>query len=307
MWVPGYSGIPGNEVADRLSRSVQDGPRGQTGTNLMTTKQSGNVLHRGTAAKAIPQNIAGHTRNESIEAPHRGTFEETHRRGFIPQALIHQRRAVLGNIILRPEDVEEIQLRKLLNFSKEVGIPSRMSKFVLSVLALATFAQAGLLNVVPQHAPSYVASPVLSHGYAGPHGHAAQHEDYYAHPKYEFNYGVQDAHTGDQKSQHEQRDGDVVKGFYTVAEPDGTLRTVHYTADDHNGFNAVVEKQGTPVYPAPAVHSAPAYKVHAAPAYNVHAAPAYNVHAAPAYNVHSAPAYNVHAAPVHAAPAYYHH
>ncbi|CAG9814361.1 unnamed protein product [Phaedon cochleariae] len=91
-----------------------------------------------------------------------------------------------------------------------------------------------------------------------------------AHPKYEFNYGVQDAHTGDQKSQHEQRDGDVVKGYYTVAEPDGTLRTVHYTADDHNGFNAVVEKQGTPVYPAPAAHAGPVHNVHSAPAYYHH-------------------------------------
>lgn len=32
------------------------------------------------------------------------------------------------------------------------------------------------------------------------------------HPKYSFNYGVADHHTGDVKSQHETRDGDVVKG-----------------------------------------------------------------------------------------------
>ncbi|KAG5872614.1 hypothetical protein JTB14_017130 [Gonioctena quinquepunctata] len=115
----------------------------------------------------------------------------------------------------------------------------------------------------------------LSHGYAAPALKTAHHaEDYYAHPKYEFNYGVQDGHTGDYKSQHEQRDGDVVKGYYTVGEPDGTLRTVHYTADDHNGFNAVVEKSGNPVHPAPAhgkvllaapAHGAPVH--HAAPAY----------------------------------------
>lgn len=70
-----------------------------------------------------------------------------------------------------------------------------------------------------------------------------------AYPKYEYSYGVSDPHTGDHKSQHEVRDGDVVKGSYTVAEPDGTLRTVHYTADDHNGFNAVVEKSGHAVHP----------------------------------------------------------
>lgn len=88
------------------------------------------------------------------------------------------------------------------------------------------------------------------------------------HPKYEFNYGVQDGHTGDQKSQHEIRDGDVVRGSYTVAEPDGTLRTVHYTADDHNGFNAVVERSGHPVHPAPApVYAKAAF---AAPAHYHH-------------------------------------
>jgi hypothetical protein len=33
-----------------------------------------------------------------------------------------------------------------------------------------------------------------------------------AHPKYAYNYGVKDSHTGDVKSQQEVRDGDVVKG-----------------------------------------------------------------------------------------------
>ncbi|XP_023313026.1 cuticle protein 19-like [Anoplophora glabripennis] len=73
--------------------------------------------------------------------------------------------------------------------------------------------------------------------------------DYYAHPKYEFSYGVKDPHTGDDKAQHEERDGDVVKGYYTLTEPDGTKRTVHYTADKHNGFNAIVEKSGPAVHP----------------------------------------------------------
>ncbi|KAF2896914.1 hypothetical protein ILUMI_09260 [Ignelater luminosus] len=70
-----------------------------------------------------------------------------------------------------------------------------------------------------------------------------------AHPKYEFNYGVADGHTGDHKTQHEVRDGDVVKGSYSLHEPDGTIRTVHYTADDHNGFNAVVSRSGHAVHP----------------------------------------------------------
>lgn len=36
--------------------------------------------------------------------------------------------------------------------------------------------------------------------------------DYHTHPKYEFQYGVKDAKTGDIKDQWEHRDGDKVKG-----------------------------------------------------------------------------------------------
>lgn len=105
-------------------------------------------------------------------------------------------------------------------------------------------------------AVSSYAAPIIPHGgYAGAgagygnEGYSHDNVDYYSHPKYEYKYGVSDPHTGDHKTQHEERDGDVVKGYYTVAEPDGTLRTVHYTADDHNGFNAVVEKTGHSVHP----------------------------------------------------------
>ncbi|KAG8236741.1 hypothetical protein J437_LFUL016996 [Ladona fulva] len=77
-----------------------------------------------------------------------------------------------------------------------------------------------------------------------------------AHPHYQFNYGVEDHHTGDIKSQHEERDGDVVKGQYSLHEPDGTVRTVEYTADAHNGFNAVVHKSGHAAHPQ-VVHHQP--------------------------------------------------
>ncbi|KAG6464876.1 hypothetical protein O3G_MSEX014783, partial [Manduca sexta] len=61
-----------------------------------------------------------------------------------------------------------------------------------------------------------------------------------AHPKYEFEYSVEDSHTGDHKSQHESRDGDVVHGYYSLQQPDGSLRDVHYHGDDHSGFHAEV-------------------------------------------------------------------
>lgn len=90
-----------------------------------------------------------------------------------------------------------------------------------------------------------------------------------AHPKYSYNYGVADGLTGDKKSQHEARDGDVVKGSYSLVEPDGSVRVVDYAADDVNGFNAVVKKIGPSVHAAP-VHVAPVHV--AAPA--IVAAPA---------------------------------
>ncbi|XP_031343049.1 cuticle protein 19-like [Photinus pyralis] len=90
------------------------------------------------------------------------------------------------------------------------------------------------------------AAPLVHH--AAPL-HAAHHVDYHAHPKYEFSYGVADAHTHDHHSQHESRDGDVIHGEYSLHEADGTIRTVKYTADDKNGFNAVVERSGHAAHP----------------------------------------------------------
>lgn len=63
-----------------------------------------------------------------------------------------------------------------------------------------------------------------------------------AYPQYQFAYNVQDSLTGDSKTQEESRDGDVVKGSYSLIEPDGSRRTVNYYADPINGFNAVVQK-----------------------------------------------------------------
>ncbi|XP_063922829.1 adult-specific cuticular protein ACP-20-like [Zophobas morio] len=86
-------------------------------------------------------------------------------------------------------------------------------------------------------------------------GLVARHDvgvvDYHTPARYEFKYGVGDPKTGDRKEQAEVRVGDVVKGEYSLAEPDGTIRVVKYTADDHNGFNAVVSRVGHAVHPQP--------------------------------------------------------
>jgi hypothetical protein len=42
-----------------------------------------------------------------------------------------------------------------------------------------------------------------------------------AYPKYAFEYGVNDPTTGDVKHQREERDGEIVRGQYSLVEPDG--------------------------------------------------------------------------------------
>ncbi|XP_013200399.1 larval cuticle protein A2B-like [Amyelois transitella] len=68
-------------------------------------------------------------------------------------------------------------------------------------------------------------------------------------PRYGFNYAVSDPLTGDNKAQTEHRDGGVVKGSYSLAEPDGTIRVVDYAADPVSGFNAVVKRIGPAAHP----------------------------------------------------------
>ncbi|XP_022207474.2 cuticle protein 19 [Nilaparvata lugens] len=166
------------------------------------------------------------------------------------------------------------------------------------MVQLAVILSVGVAMVTsyPVEYPFGYAAPVAA--YHAPVAYAAVPKvEEYSHPKYAFNYGVKDTHTGDIKSQTEERDGDVVKGQYSLLEADGTTRTVDYTADAHSGFNAVVTKSGHAVHPAKAVaYAAPAaYVSHAAPAaYVSHAAPAaYVSHAAPAAYVAHAPAYDL--------------
>ncbi|XP_044735548.1 uncharacterized protein LOC123297819 [Chrysoperla carnea] len=80
--------------------------------------------------------------------------------------------------------------------------------------------------------------------------HKIEEPEHYGPAKYAFEYSVHDPHTGDIKSQKETRDGDSVKGYYTLVEADGRHRTVQYTADKHNGFNAVVTYDGKQQHPS---------------------------------------------------------
>nr|AWK28364.1 cuticular protein [Nilaparvata lugens] len=68
--------------------------------------------------------------------------------------------------------------------------------------------------------------------------------EHYAPARYSFQYAVQDDHTGDVKSQKESREGDSVKGYYTLVQPDGKKRIVEYSADKKTGFVANVRYEG---------------------------------------------------------------
>ncbi|KAG8233672.1 hypothetical protein J437_LFUL013718, partial [Ladona fulva] len=119
--------------------------------------------------------------------------------------------------------------------------------------------------------------------------------DYDPNPQYSYSYDIQDALTGDSKGQSETRNGDVVQGSYSLIEPDGTRRTVDYTADPVNGFNAVVHREAAVVkaaVAAPVVRAAVA-----APVAYAHA-PVAAYHAAPVAAYHAAPVAAYHAAPV---------
>ncbi|XP_013116929.1 cuticle protein 8 [Stomoxys calcitrans] len=134
-----------------------------------------------------------------------------------------------------------------------------MMKYIVAIAFIATAVQSLPIELGHYgHGQLIHAAPVLAHAHAEP----------VAYPKYSFNYGIKDPHTGDIKSQTEERDGDAVKGQYSLVEADGSVRTVDYSADDHNGFNAVVHKT------APAAHAAPIHAIHAAPIYAHAPAPA---------------------------------
>ncbi|XP_071443009.1 cuticle protein 21-like [Hetaerina americana] len=133
---------------------------------------------------------------------------------------------------------------------------------------------------------------------------AVEDEEVDPNPSYSFSYDVSDAETGDTKTQSESMENGVVKGSYSVVDPDGVKRTVEYTADAVNGFNAVVNMEPSNiVIPAPKAKAPEPPKAEApAPEPVKPAAPV--AHAAV---YHAAPlAY--HASPIayHAAPLAYH-
>lgn len=146
---------------------------------------------------------------------------------------------------------------------------------------LAAVARGSPVYAPSPYAPAlYSSAPYVKYAVA-PKSYDA---DYDPNPAYSYAYDVQDHLTGDSKSQHETRHGDVVHGSYSLVDPDGTKRTVDYTADPHNGFNAVVTKE--PLVKAYAPPHAAVYPI------NAYAAPVYPAVKAYAPTYDSYPVYH---------------
>ncbi|XP_054725441.1 larval cuticle protein A2B-like [Anastrepha obliqua] len=161
-------------------------------------------------------------------------------------------------------------------------------KFAAAFTLLAV-ASAGLLPA----AQVYHTAPAAHIVKAAPVAYAAQPvltkavEEYDPHPQYKYSYDVQDAVSGDSKNQIEERDGDVVRGEYSLIDADGFKRTVQYTADPVNGFNAVVSREPlvksiavAPVVKAvaPVAYASPAFIKPVAPVAHAYAAPSYTTY-----------------------------
>lgn len=148
---------------------------------------------------------------------------------YAPQQLVAQRQLVAPQQLLAQQ--QYIAPQQLVAQQQLVAPAPLISRAAVPIAAAPVAA-------APVIAAKAIAAPVL----------AAQELDD-PHPQYQFAYNVQDALTGDSKTQEESRDGDIVKGSYSLIEPDGSRRTVNYYADPINGFNAVVQKDVPVVTP----------------------------------------------------------
>ncbi|KAF6200890.1 hypothetical protein GE061_005337 [Apolygus lucorum] len=179
-----------------------------------------------------------------------------------------------------------------LAYSRPLGAPL-LTRYAAAAPVAVAHAPVAVAHapVAVAHAPVAVAHAPVA--YAAP---AARIEEHDPHPQYSYSYSVNDAVTGDNKEQHETRDGDVVQGSYSLIEADGSRRIVDYTADPINGFNAQVHKEPAVAHAPVAVAHAPVAIAAPAPVIRTvapairYAAPAPIIRAAPAIS-YAAPSY----------------
>ncbi|XP_070494770.1 cuticle protein 21 [Chironomus tepperi] len=75
----------------------------------------------------------------------------------------------------------------------------------------------------------------------------SREEDYDPSPSYQFGFDVKDDEFTNYQNRKESRDGNVIKGSYSVVDSDGFIRTVTYTADPKEGFKAEVVREPTDI------------------------------------------------------------
>ncbi|XP_017046587.1 larval cuticle protein A2B [Drosophila ficusphila] len=151
-----------------------------------------------------------------------------------------------------------------------------MAAKIVIALALFAVAHGAVLRTAAPVAVAPAPVPVLAK--------TVELEEVDPHPQYTYSYDVQDTLSGDSKGHVEERDGDLVRGEYSLIDADGFKRTVTYTADPVNGFNAVVRREPL----AAVVAAEPVVKV-AAPLVKAVAPVAPVAAVAPAPIVRSAP------------------
>lgn len=66
-------------------------------------------------------------------------------------------------------------------------------------------------------------------------------------PSYQFGFDVKDDEFTNYQNRKESREGNVIKGSYSVVDSDGFIRTVSYTADPKEGFKAEVVREPTDI------------------------------------------------------------
>lgn len=121
-----------------------------------------------------------------------------------------------------------------------------------------------MLSEPQQDAPLYtevtgIEKPEHGQGHGQGHEHHHHHDHHHHHQEtqesYSFGYDINDSETGDSKRHYEKLENGVVQGTYSLVDPDGTVRTVDYTADAVHGFNAVVRKD--PIIPPTSAQPVP--------------------------------------------------
>lgn len=94
-----------------------------------------------------------------------------------------------------------------------------------------------------------VSKPRPAPQYQGGQKHSDEEDDadFDHNPNYQFGFDVKDDEFTNYQNRKEQRDGNVIKGSYSVVDSDGFIRTVTYTADPKEGFKAEVSRQPTDI------------------------------------------------------------